>query len=120
MRILWPASCRQERRQEVIRKWLDRYLTNSPEFAVEDGVRLYAIGDIHGRFDLLQKLYDMICLDHASRPAERSIEIFLGDYVDRGPQTKDVLDWLQSSNTVCDERICLRGNHEEILLNYLS
>ena len=84
-----------------------------------DGLRIYAIGDVHGRFDLLQELYAAIRLDVATRPPKQSVEIFLGDYVDRGPQSREVVDWLIRSEPACDERICLMGNHEDMLLGAL-
>jgi serine/threonine protein phosphatase 1 len=84
------------------------------------GLRVYAVGDIHGRFDLLEALYSKIRDDLAeSRPA-RSIEIFIGDYVDRGPQSREVIEFLSASSPACDERICLSGNHEDLLLAALA
>jgi serine/threonine protein phosphatase 1 len=85
-----------------------------------DALRVYAIGDIHGRFDLLQLLYGEIRRDlEKSRPS-RTTEIFLGDYIDRGPQSREVVDWLVRSQPACDERICLMGNHEDMLLAVLA
>jgi serine/threonine protein phosphatase 1 len=84
------------------------------------GLRLYAIGDIHGRFDLLEQLASEIRRDlNESRP-ERTVEIFVGDYVDRGPESRQVVEWLATSQPLTDERICLRGNHEELLLGALD
>lgn len=83
-------------------------------------IRIYAVGDIHGRFDRLEELYARIAADSPGSPPVRSIEIFLGDYVDRGPQSREVLDWLIGSQPVCDERICLLGNHETLLLGALA
>ena len=88
--------------------------------SLPDGLRIYAVGDIHGRYDLLQSLYGRIRRDlAASRPRE-SIEIFLGDYVDRGPQSREVVEWMISEPPATDRRICLRGNHEELLLAALA
>jgi serine/threonine protein phosphatase 1 len=87
---------------------------------VPDGMRIYAVGDIHGRFDLLQKIGDLIRADLARHPVERSIEIYLGDYVDRGPASKSVLDHLSSDSMVCDKRICLKGNHDDMFLSFLE
>src|SRR4051794_22951506 len=58
------------------------------------GVRIYAIGDLHGRADLLRAMLDKLRVDQTLRPVERSIILFLGDYVDRGPSSKEVLDVL--------------------------
>jgi serine/threonine protein phosphatase 1 len=84
------------------------------------GVRIYATGDIHGRFDLLESLYGAIRRELQVFPPERSIEIFLGDYIDRGPESREVLEWLISAPPACDERVCLLGNHEDMLLKVLN
>ena len=85
------------------------------------GVRIYAVGDLHGRFDLLEWARGAIAEDLARRPAERTIEIYLGDYVDRGPDSRAVLQLLAGGEApVCDERICLKGNHEDVLLRFLD
>lgn len=85
------------------------------------GLRIYAVGDLHGCFDLLQWARQAIADDLARRPAERSIEIYLGDYVDRGPASREVLQLLAGgAPPVCDERFCLKGNHEDILLQFLE
>jgi diadenosine tetraphosphatase ApaH/serine/threonine PP2A family protein phosphatase len=83
------------------------------------GVRIYAIGDIHGRSDLLSKLLACIEADCQQRPVERAITVFVGDYIDRGPQSRDVIDlllrWRESNDAVF-----LRGNHETFLPRFLS
>jgi serine/threonine protein phosphatase 1 len=83
------------------------------------GLRIYATGDIHGRFDLLETLYGEIRRDVAADRPPQSLEIFLGDYVDRGPESRDVVEWLTSAPPACDRRVCLLGNHEDMLLNVL-
>ena len=50
-----------------------------------DGTRIYAIGDVHGRLDLLQELHQDITRDMAEKPKPRGVLVHLGDYVDRGP-----------------------------------
>ncbi len=87
---------------------------------VPEGQRVYAVGDIHGRFDLLQKINDLIEADLSRHPVESSIEIYLGDYTDRGPASNAVLDHLSSAPAICDRRICLKGNHDEIFLSFLE
>jgi serine/threonine protein phosphatase 1 len=85
------------------------------------GLRIYAVGDLHGRFDLLQWVRATIVEDLARRPAQRSVEIYLGDYVDRGPASREVLQALAcGAPPVCDGRICLMGNHEDVLLHFLE
>ncbi len=85
-----------------------------------DGLRIYAVGDIHGRFDLLREIASDIRHDLELDRPQRAVEIFLGDYVDRGPQSREVIDWLMQTPPVADERICLLGNHEDILLHALD
>ena len=87
---------------------------------VPDGLRVYAIGDVHGRFDLLIEMTENIRADLADDPPEASVEIYLGDYVDRGPDACSVIEWLRSETGGCDERICLKGNHEEIFLQFIA
>ena len=80
------------------------------------GRRVYAIGDIHGRLDLLAPLADAIDRDdQASEKAETTI-ILLGDLVDRGPDSRGVLEFARQWQQLCDVRILL-GNHEEMFLN---
>lgn len=85
-----------------------------------DGLRVYAIGDIHGRFDLLEALSIEIRRDLAGRRPERTVEIFLGDYIDRGPRSREVVEWLIDAPPLADERVCLMGNHEEMLLDAIA
>jgi serine/threonine protein phosphatase 1 len=85
-----------------------------------DGVRIYAFGDVHGRVDLLEKLYGQVANDLEARPVAKAMEVFLGDYVDRGPRSKDVLDWLLTGPNLVDKRICLRGNHELMMQSFLD
>ena len=84
------------------------------------GVRVYAIGDVHGRADLLERLYGLIAADLKARPIDKVMEVFLGDYVDRGPNSRDVIDWMLSGPRVAHKRICLRGNHELMMQAFLD
>ena len=88
--------------------------------AVPDELRVYVVGDVHGRFDLLTDLTEKIRADMVDNPPGKSVEIYLGDYVDRGPDARSVIEWLRSETGVCDERICLKGNHEDIFLQFVS
>ncbi len=95
-----------------------------PVYTVPPGHLVYAVGDIHGRRDLLEKLVGLIKADAIERQATEQIEycslIFLGDYVDRGFHSKQVLDYLQSFDPDWAEVTCLRGNHEEMMLEFIS
>eukprot|EP01035_Chromulina_nebulosa_P009772 gene9772-13185_t len=86
--------------------------------SLPEGLRIYAIADIHGRSDLLQQLFTVIDVDlQRSRP-ERAIQVFLGDYVDRGPDSRGVLDLL-IARSQSHECIFLKGNHEAFFLDVL-
>jgi serine/threonine protein phosphatase 1 len=74
----------------------------------------FAIGDIHGCFE---KLKSLLAACDAFRGRRSAQFIFIGDYIDRGPQSKDVLDLLINGGGTQDRDFtCLRGNHEEMLL----
>ena len=93
--------------------------TREPPAQVPPGQRVYAIGDIHGRVDLLNQLLSAIEADHARRRAAELVIIFLGDLVDRGPQSAQVIERaLQAAETYPDCRFLL-GNHEEVFLKAL-
>lgn len=80
---------------------------------------IYAVGDVHGCHDQLEQLETRIALDCASRPGEKLV-VMLGDYVDRGPKSASVLDRLMARPGYDARRICLAGNHEEQMLDFLT
>ncbi len=86
------------------------------------GRTIYAIGDVHGRLDLLDPLIESIRSDAlASRGSTRPAIIFLGDYVDRGVSSRGVIDRLIGLGADADFDVkALRGNHEEALLTFLE
>ncbi len=84
------------------------------------GVRIYAVGDVHGRVDLLNRLYGLIEADRVQNPVANSVEVFLGDYVDRGPSSRQVLDWFVSGPNSSSKRVTLQGNHELFLMEFLN
>ena len=90
-------------------------MTASP--SLPSGLRIYAIGDIHGRLDLLKQLMEQI--DAEPKPAGITVKkIFLGDYIDRGLQSKQVLDYLMQDadkETGADRPDFLLGNHEQVM-----
>ncbi len=83
-----------------------------------DGLRLYAVGDIHGRLDLLDQIADWIAGDLARAPIP-AVTVFLGDYIDRGPNSFGVVDRLSGDEFPTPVK-ALRGNHEEMLLTFLD
>lgn len=90
-----------------------------PAKAVPEGSRVYAVGDIHGRRDLLDELLDAVAADAAGSRATRRVVVFLGDYVDRGPDARAVVERLAAGPPPGFEWIALRGNHEEFMLSFL-
>jgi serine/threonine protein phosphatase 1 len=95
---------------------------NPPEQAatVPPGQRVYAVGDVHGRLDLLQNLLTRIDTDDGARPAADTSVIILGDLIDRGPDSAGVVEHLiQYARTRPTTRFLL-GNHEEILSDALA
>lgn len=87
--------------------------------AVPAGLRIYAIGDLHGRLDLLNKLLSLINEDVAEFPTARTLYLFLGDYVDRGRWSRETIDRLIELGAA-HEAVFLKGNHELIALSCLS
>jgi diadenosine tetraphosphatase ApaH/serine/threonine PP2A family protein phosphatase len=81
--------------------------------------RIYAIGDIHGCSDLLDRLVQAVARDLNEYPVEKALAVTLGDYVDRGPDSRGVLDRLISNPFPC-EYIPLKGNHESLFESFLS
>ena len=79
--------------------------------------RIYAIGDVHGRFDLLLDAESRIRADIT--PGSRNLVIFLGDYVDRGPQSAEFLAHLVKPPPDGVERVCICGNHDDAMLQFL-
>ena len=79
----------------------------------------YAIGDVHGCYDQLQRLVELIEEDARDVTGSKLI-VMLGDYVDRGPKSAAVLDWLCAPAPQGFDRICLAGNHEVLMLDFLD
>lgn len=87
---------------------------------VPSGTRIYAIGDVHGRADLLQQTISEIDQHRNAYPTANPIEIMLGDYIDRGPRSNEVIELLISRHVHGQQTICLMGNHETYLLDFLK
>lgn len=85
---------------------------------VPDGTRVYAIGDIHGRADLLDRLHEKVSEDARASDAQRHVIVYLGDYVDRGLDSKGVIDRLLGDPLPGFERVFLKGNHEDAFLKF--
>lgn len=77
----------------------------------------YAVGDVHGRFDLLDQA---ICDINHDRAGEPAVAVFLGDYIDRGPDSRAVIDRLIANDAAGLTKVCLMGNHEAMMLQALA
>lgn len=87
---------------------------------IPSGLRIYAVGDVHGRSDLLDALHARIVGEVArERPREVRL-VYLGDYVDRGPDSFGVVERLLAPLPAGWRRVCLRGNHEDMMLKALA
>lgn len=84
-----------------------------------EGLRLYAIGDIHGRLDLLRETHAAIAADLVRRPCPAFRVIHLGDMIDRGPDSAGVVEHLIEFCRDGDA-VCLAGNHDLFLTKFLS
>ena len=82
-----------------------------------DGIRIYAVGDIHGRADLLARTLKQIDADLETKAPAGTIEVFLGDYVDRGPASREVLELLIEREST-HRSVFLKGNHESLLTRF--
>jgi serine/threonine protein phosphatase 1 len=109
-------------RDGAMLKIFSRFMQREPAaFAsrIADNTRLYAIGDIHGRLDLLEQILARIEQDEACNPTSANSRlVFLGDYVDRGLQSAEVIERLMLLQSGIPEKapVFLRGNHEDVLL----
>ncbi|UYO47711.1 serine/threonine protein phosphatase [Rhodopseudomonas palustris] len=106
----WGGKAEQDLGSGKFERWLP---------FLPDGLRIYAVGDVHGRADLLERLFHLIDDDLAKRPVVRSVCVFLGDYIDRGPKSRDVIDSLIRKSRE-RELVFLRGNHEAVAIKCLS
>lgn len=84
------------------------------------GTRIYAVGDIHGRADLLAQLQKAIAADAAQHEEARNTVVYLGDYVDRGPDSAGVIDLVLDASPAGGGFVALKGNHEEMMQRFLE
>ncbi len=95
------------------------YPGDSPPKTPENTV-VYAIGDIHGCDDLLRVLHQAILEDANKRPASRQVVVYLGDYMSRGPSALKTMDRLIGNDLPGFEKVFLKGNHEDIITQFLA
>ncbi|HET7708184.1 MAG TPA: metallophosphoesterase family protein [Sphingomicrobium sp.] len=92
----------------------------SRTYRAPQGRRAYAVGDIHGRADLLDRLLAEVERDLDVRPEAETYLVFLGDLIDRGPASRDVVERLRCLSSERFRPIFLLGNHEEVLLRLMD
>jgi serine/threonine protein phosphatase 1 len=94
-----------------------------PPHRIDPGIsRIYAIGDVHGDIDALQRVERAILedLDRDGYDPSRALTLLLGDMIDRGRFSAHVIDHLSRPVRSGPARLCLRGNHEQMLLDLLD
>jgi serine/threonine protein phosphatase 1 len=97
--------------------WKSRRINAPP--LLPEGLRIYAVGDVHGRVDLLKQLFSRVDEDLKEHPIGETLHIFLGDYIDRGQNSAAVLDLLiERART--HRTSFLKGNHELFLFEFLE
>ncbi len=88
-------------------------------YKIAHGKRVYAIGDIHGHVDTLARMHDLIEADMKERPVDDATILYVGDYIDRGPDSKGVIDLLVERELYAPQfrHVFLLGNHEDAMYN---
>lgn len=95
-------------------------LSSTREYRGQAGARAYAVGDVHGRLDLLDELLGKIEDDIAARPVDKVALLFLGDLIDRGPDSAGVVERLRALDGFPAKTGFLLGNHEEMFLRVID
>jgi serine/threonine protein phosphatase 1 len=108
----------QPKRQDQRDNLLASNVKSKPKPKLPNGIRIYAVSDIHGRADLLQDVFAAIDHHLARASPVRALHVFLGDYIDRGPASRQVVDLL-IERSHRHESIFLKGNHEAFLFEVL-
>ena len=107
----------------MIFNWLRRpppRPVSSAAFAIPPGQRVYAVGDIHGACKLLVEMQGMIRDDLRAFPVRDASLVYLGDYIDRGEHSREVVENLLTPPAFLPHATMLRGNHEQTLLDCLT
>lgn len=102
-------------------KSISQHLAFRPRlWAGKPDARCYAVGDVHGRLDLLEELLELIERDMKVAPVREAFLVFLGDLIDRGPDSAGVIERLQFYSLDGAKIVFLGGNHEDVLLSVLE
>lgn len=103
----------------LLKRFAGRPVKSAAPPRAPDGQRIYVVGDVHGRLDLLRNLAAQIARDVSNARNIAATTIFLGDYVDRGADSAGVLEALSAADFPTPIH-ALRGNHEEVMLRFLA
>lgn len=97
-------------------------MKDSPVYKTPDNMRIYAIGDIHGHGELLNKMHEAITMDLLVGEPEHAHIVYLGDYIDRGPDSRGVIERLIERRDRGDgvPKSFLKGNHEAALFEFMA
>ena len=101
-------------------QWFGGSGRRQPAKRVPAGTRVYAVGDTHGCAERLRELHARILEDAADSSAGRRVIVYLGDYVDRGPDSRQIVELLLHEPLPGFEPVHLKGNHEDMLLRFLE
>lgn len=88
--------------------------------ATPANTRIYAIGDVHGHLSLLESMHKKITADLNSAPIANYKIVFIGDYIDRGPDSAGCVQFLIELMSQDDNVVCLKGNHEQRLEDFIA
>lgn len=100
--------------------WSNHRRRDRPPPRTRPGQRIYAIGDIHGRADLLAALMALIAADAETSEAQDLVLVFLGDYIDRGRHSRSVIEALSGPPPAGFRAHYLMGNHEDLMLQSIE
>jgi serine/threonine protein phosphatase 1 len=121
--LSWPYRCRADTRWKdvTLQPWFRRRRPPVPAARLAEGKAVYAIGDIHGRLDLLEQTLSLVAEDAHRHPKDvsRSL-VFVGDYIDRGPDSRGVIERLLDDPLPGFTTVRLMGNHEDSLLRFID
>ena len=115
--VAWPPP--KDEKMQRLGTNFDRSSHKIAQAGFPEGALGFAVGDIHGRADLLARMLDRLEAEAAAHPHLQPIVVFLGDYVDRGLESAKVIDMLLSGRPHGFERHFLRGNHEQAMQAFM-
>ncbi|PTM45493.1 serine/threonine protein phosphatase 1 [Sphingomonas aerolata] len=98
----------------------DKLPTHGSTGQVKHSERVYAIGDIHGRFDLFGRLVAQVARDNAARPIAKTQIVLLGNIIDRGPDAARMIKGCMQITASNDNLVVLKGNHEDMMADALG